>query len=188
MEMADAISLELVAKQLVTNQLVLYVSYDRESLTRPEVAAKYHGEIVEDHYGRPVPKPAHGTINLSDPSSSSKEIIASVMLLYDRIVNRDLLIRRLNICTNNIVEEGQQTKDDGQQSMEPEQLDLFTNYEALAQEALTKKLEREKERRMQEALINIKRRFGKNAILKGTSYAEGATARLRNKQIGGHKA
>ena len=184
MEMADAISLKLVEKRLVTNQLVLSISYDRESLTRPEIAAKYHGEVVEDYYGRPVPKPVHGTANLSSHSSSSKEIITAVMSLYDKMVNRDLLIRRLNICTNDIIRE-EQVEDKGQE--EP-QLDLFTDYEALVKEKQNKRKEREKERRMQEALINIKHRYGKNAILKGTSYAEGATARERNKQIGGHKA
>ena len=181
MEMADAISLDLVEKRLVTNQLVLTVSYDRESLTRPEIASKYHGEVVLDHYGRPVPKHAHGTANLGSHSSSSKEIINAVISLYDRIVNRDLLIRRLNISTNHIIAEGnrQETADNG-----PAQLDLFTDYDAILKEKENKK----KERRIQEALIKIKKRFGKNAILKGTSYAEGATARERNKQIGGHKA
>lgn len=185
MEMADAISLELVEKRLVTNQLVLTISYDRESLTRPEIASKYHGEIVTDHYGRPVPKHAHGTANLSNHSSSGREIISVVMSIYDRIVNRDLLIRRLNICTNNIIYEDQEARDVEQGEL---QLDLFTDYDALAKEAQTQKTEREKERRMQEALINIKHRFGKNAILKGTNYAEGATAKQRNEQIGGHKA
>ena len=181
MEMADAISLDLVEKRLVTNQLVLTVSYDRESLTRPEIASKYHGEVVLDHYGRPVPKHAHGTANLGSHSSSSKEIINAVISLYDRIVNRDLLIRRLNISTNHIIAEGK-----GQEATDnsPAQLDLFTNYDAILKEKENKK----KERRIQEALIKIKKRFGKNAILKGTSYAEGATARERNKQIGGHKA
>ena len=185
MEMADAVSLKLVDKRLVTNQLVLSISYDRESLTRPEIAEKYHGEIVEDYYGRLVPKSAHGTVNLSAHSSSSKEIINSVMTLYDNMVNRDLLIRRLNISTNNIIREDQRTESNEQEEI---QLDLFTDYDALAKDKQTKKNEREKERRMQEALLNIKHRYGKNAILKGTSYAEGATARERNKQIGGHKA
>ena len=188
MEMADAISLELVEKRLVTNQLVLTVSYDRESLTRPDIASKYQGEIVMDYYGRPVPKHAHGTANLPSHSSSSKEIIDAVMLLYDRIVNRDLLIRRLNISTNHIVPESQESSVERQESTEPQQLDLFVDYESARKEEQKKQENRKKERRMQEALINIKKRFGKNAILKGTSYAEGATAKERNKQIGGHKA
>ena len=185
MEMADAISLKLVANRLVTDQLVLTVSYDRESLTRPEIASKYYGEIVMDHYGRPVPKHAHGTANLSCHSSSSKEIIGAVMSLYDSVVNHDLLIRRLNISTNNIIEESLPPRGEVGGGL---QLDLFTDYDTLEKENQTRKRERAKERRMQEALISIKQRFGKNAILKGTSYAEGATARERNKQIGGHKA
>ena len=181
MEMADAISLDLVEKRLVTNQFVLTVSYDRESLTRPEIASKYHGEIVMDHYGRPVPKHAHGTANLASHSSSSKEIIGAVMSLYDSIVNKDLLIRRLNISTNHVIREEGRGKKEDEQSL---QLDLFTDYDAIAKEEQAKK----KERRMQEAVLNIKKRFGKNAILKGTSFAEGATAKERNRQIGGHKA
>ena len=185
MEMADAMSLELVEKRLVTNQLVLTISYDRESLTRPEIASKYQGEIVMDHYGRPVPKHAHGTANLVSHSSSSKEIIDAVMRLYDRIVNKDLLIRRLNLSTNHIIKEILPPRGEVGGGL---QLDLFTDYEAIEKAKQTKQKERAKERRMQEALINIKHKFGKNSILKGTSYAEGATAKERNKQIGGHKA
>lgn len=185
MEMADAISLELVEKRLVTNQLVLTVSYDRENLTRPEIASKYHGEIMMDYYGRPVPKHAHGTANLPSHSSSSREIIDAVMYLYDNIVNQALLIRRLNISTNHVVREESIQKPT---ENSPKQLDLFTDYEASKKKIETKQKEREKERRMQEAVIKIKQRFGKNAILKGTSYAVGATAKERNKQIGGHKA
>ena len=184
MEMADAISLDLVEKRLVTNQLILTVGFDRESLEKPDVAAKYHGDIATDYYGRTVPKHAHGTANLNGHSSSSKEIIEAVMSLYDRIVDRNLLIRRLNITTNNIISETEATS----KSKEPVQLDLFTDYEALAVEAGKKNAERDKERKMQEALIAIKHKFGKNAILKGTSFSEGATARERNNQIGGHKA
>ena len=185
MEMADAISLELVEKRLLTNQLVLTVNYDRESLTRQDIAAKYHGDIVIDYYGRPVPKHAHGTANLPCNSSSSIEIIKAVLSLYDSIVNRDLLIRRLNISTNHIISESRIPQ---QKAPKELQLDLFTDYESIEKRKQDKQKDSEKERRMQEALINIKQRFGKNAILKGTSYAEGATAKERNKQIGGHKA
>ena len=185
MEMADAISLELVEKRLLTNQLVLTVNYDRESLTRQDIAAKYHGDIVMDYYGRPVPKNAHGTANLPCNSSSSREIIKAVLSLYDSIVNRDLLIRRLNISTNHIISESRIPQ---QKAPKELQLDLFTDYESIEKRKQDKQKDSEKERRMQEALINIKQRFGKNAILKGTSYAEGATAKERNKQIGGHKA
>ena len=184
MEMADAISLDLVEKRLVTNQLILTVGFDRESLEQPEVAARYQGNIVSDYYGRTVPKHAHGTANLNSHSSSSKEIIEAVISLYDKIVDHDLLIRRLNITTNNIISETEATN----KSKGPVQLDLFTDYEELAVEAEKKHAERDKERKMQEALIAIKHKFGKNAILKGTSFSEGATARDRNNQIGGHKA
>ena len=177
MEMADAISLELVEKRLVTDQLVLTVRYDQESLTRLEIASKYRGEVVTDYYGRPTPKHAHGTANLAGHSSSSREIIGAVISLYDSIVNKDLLIRRLNISTNHVVRESFPTQKELQ-------LDLFADNEAITKEIQAKK----KERRIQEALLKIKHKFGKNAILKGTSYAEGATARERNKQIGGHKA
>lgn len=185
MEMADALSLDLVRGRLVTDQLLLYVNYDRESLTRPEIASLYHGEIVTDYYGRTVPKSVHGAARLGNYSSSSKELIRAFISLYDNMVNHSLLIRRLTVCANHVVKENsvQKPTDDG-----PVQLDLFTDYEALSKEEQAQKSEREKERRIQEALLNIKHRFGKNAVLKGTSYAEGATAKERNKQIGGHKA
>lgn len=183
MEMADAISLDLVDKRLVTDQLVLTVGYDSESLTRPEIASRYHGEVVLDHYGRRIPKHAHGTANLGRHSSSSKEIIDAVMALYDRIVNRNLLIRRLNITTNRIIPE----KDALCKVSQPLQLDLFTDYNAVVEEQEAEKAERDRERQMQEALLSIKHRFGKNAILKGVSFAEGSTAKDRNNQIGGHK-
>lgn len=184
MEMADAISLDLVEKRLVTNQLVLTIGFDWESLEHPDVLARYQGNVVMDYYGRAVPKHAHGTANLQGYSSSSKEIIDAVMSLYDRIVDHDLLIRRLNITTNNIISETEARN----REKAPVQLDLFTDYEALANEEKKRNAERDKERKMQEALIAIKHRFGKNAILKGTSFSDGATARDRNNQIGGHKA
>ena len=184
MEMADAISLDLVEKRLVTNQLVLTIGFDRESLEHPVVLARYQGNVVMDYYGRAVPKHAHGTANLQGYSSSSKEIIDAVMSLYDRIVDHDLLIRRLDITTNNIISETEARN----REKAPVQLDLFTDYEALANEEKKRNAERDKERKMQEALIAIKHRFGKNAILKGTSFSDGATARDRNNQIGGHKA
>ena len=186
MEMADAIALELVDKRLVADQLVLTVSYDRESLTRPEIASKYSGETVTDYYGRTVPKHAHGTFNLQNHSSSGNEIIHAVTTLYDRIVNPDLLIRRLNISTNHIIPEQDSISD--HKTSAAVQLDLFTDYQALARKEEAKKKARKKERSMQEALLSIKHRFGKNAILRGTSYAKGATAKERNNQIGGHRA
>lgn len=182
MEMADAISLDLVDKHLVTDQLVLTVSYDRESLTRPEIASRYDGPIAEDYYGRPTPKHAHGTANLDSPSSSGREIVRAVMDLYDSIVNPILLIRRLNITTNHVIAEAKA------EQRQVVQLDLFTDYEAQAEREQARRRSRQKERHLQEAVLSIKHQFGKNAILKGTNFAEGATARERNNQIGGHRA
>lgn len=182
MEMADALSLDLVDKRLVTNQLVLTVSYDRESLTRPEIAARYHGPVTRDYYGRPTPKHANGTANLDTHSSSGKAITDAVLSLYDTLVNPDLLVRRLNITANHIIPEEQA------EQKNTIQLDLFSDYETVARQEQTKRAEQQKERRMQEALLAIKHRYGKNAILKGTNFATGATARERNNQIGGHKA
>ncbi len=182
-EMADAIALELVDKRLVTNQLVLTISYDSESLSAPQIRAKYHGPVTTDYYGRQVPKHAHGTANLERMTSSSRLITEAVMSLYDRIINPDLLVRRINLTTNNVVEESKASEHNT-----PIQLDLFTDYEELERKRNEEKAALEKERKMQEAVLSIKKRFGKNAILKGLNYEEGATAKDRNQQIGGHKA
>ena len=182
-EMADAIALELVDKRLVTNQLVLTISYDSESLSAPQIRAKYHGPVTTDYYGRQVPKHAHGTVNLERMTSSSRLITEAVMSLYDRIINPDLLVRRINLTTNNVVEESKASEHNT-----PIQLDLFTDYEELERKRNEEKAALEKERKMQEAVLSIKKRFGKNAILKGLNYEEGATAKDRNQQIGGHKA
>ena len=182
-EMADQAALDLVAKRLVTDQIVLTVGYDRESLTDPEIRAKYQGVITTDHYGREVPKHAHGTANLECKTSSSRLITAAVTALFDRIVNKDLLVRRLNLSVNNVVDEATVGQHTG-----PEQLDLFVDYEAQEKERREKQAALDKERRMQEAQLAIKKRFGKNAILRGLNFEEGATAKERNEQIGGHKA
>ncbi|MBR5717381.1 MAG: DNA methylase [Bacteroidales bacterium] len=182
-EMADGIALELVDKRLVTNQLVLTVSYDIESLSNPRIRAKYKGPVTTDYYGRPTPKHAHGTANLDRMTSSSRLIIEAVLSLYDRIVNPDLLVRRINISTNNVIDESKAKKHSS-----PIQLDLFTDYEELERKNAEEKAALAKERKVQEAVLNIKKRFGKNAILKGLNYEEGATAKDRNQQIGGHKA
>jgi len=182
-EMADGLALGLVAKKMVTDQLTLTVSYDVENLTNPQLRAKYQGKIHIDHYGRPVPKHAHGTVNLPKQTSSVSAIIDAVDSLYLRIVNPDLLIRRINVATQHVVDESSVKT-----SREPVELDLFVDREA--QEAARKAEEEklQKERRMQEARLAIKRKFGKNAILRGLNFEEGATAIERNSQIGGHKA
>ena len=183
-EMAEGMALDLVAKRLVTDQLVLTVGYDAECLTRPEIRAKYHGEITTNHYGKPVPKHAHGTFNFERPTSSSRLIMEGTVELFKRCVNPDLLIRRLNLTTNHVVSEASVAA----KERVPQQLDLFTDYEALEKQRREEQARLDKERRMQEAQLRIKQRFGKNAILRGLNFEEGATARERNKQIGGHKA
>ena len=182
-EMADAACLDLVGKRLVTDQLVLTIGYDAESLRDPDIRSKYHGEVSTDYYGKEVPKHAHGTANLPCKTSSAAVIIDAIMSLYDRIVNPVLLIRRINLTTNQVVYE-----DDVKKVQGPQQLDLFTDYEALERQRKEQEEALEKERRIQEARLAIKQRFGKNALLKGLNFRDGATAIERNAQIGGHKA
>ena len=178
-EMTDMLSLDLVDKGLVTDQLVLTVGYDIENLTDANRRSKYQGEITTDRYGRKIPKHAHGTANLECPTSSTAMMIQAMLALYDRIVDRELLTRRITVVANNVVSEKRV-----QQRQEYVQMDLFTDYaeEQKKQEAL------KREKSIQAALLDIKKRYGKNAVLKGTNLQEGATAKDRNAQIGGHKA
>lgn len=187
-EMAEAAALDLVSKRLVANQIVLTVGYDIESLTNPEIKAKYQGPITRDYYGREVPKYAHGSIQLGKHTSSTEIISKCVQELYDRVVNHDLLIRRLNLTTNHVVPEDSPTLRKEKWGGTPIQLDLFTDYEKIKEENQQQEEKLTRERRMQEALLGIKRRYGKNSILRGLNLEEGATAIERNKQIGGHKA
>lgn len=183
-EMAELLALDLVDKKLVTDQIVLTVGYDIENLSDPSRRQRYHGEIVKDNYGRQIPKHAHGTENLSAHTSSTKQIMKAASNLFDRIVDANLLIRRLNIVAAHVIPES-----DAQRPGETfEQLDLFTDYAALQAERERNQAELERERRMQETMLTIKKKFGKNAILKGMNLEEGATAKDRNAQIGGHKA
>lgn len=182
MEMAESVALDLVAKDMVTNQMVLTVGYDIESLTNAEV--KYDGEIVVDYYGRMVPKHAHGTANLMGYTASTKTITDAVLKLYDEIVNPNLLVRRITLTTNHVLF----AKDVKEPQQEYVQMDLFTDYEEMKQQDEKDQEALEKERKMQEAMLSIKNKYGKNAILKGVSFREGATGRDRNEQIGGHKA
>ncbi len=181
-EMADAMSLDMVRKHLTGNQLVLTVNYDSESLRHPK--PMYDGPVSMDYYGRSVPKPAHGSISLGRHTSSSRIIGEAAERLFDQIIQPNLLIRRLNITMNHVVTE-EKARNEGH---EPVQLDLFRDYEAEDRQRREEDATLAQERRMQEALLGIKQRFGKNAILKGLNLAEGATARERNNQIGGHKA
>lgn len=182
-EMTDLLVLDLVDKGLVTDQMVLTIGYDIENLSKPEIRKNYSGEITTDHYGRKVPKHAHGTTNLDRQTSSTRLITEAVMNLYDRIVDPALLVRRVNITANHLIQERDITE-----RTSFEQLDLFTDYSALQRqrEAEAEALTREK--RIQLALLDIKKKYGKNAILKGMNLEEGATTIERNNQIGGHKA
>lgn len=175
-EMAEALVLELVAKKLVTNQIVLTIGYDIDNLTDDNI--QYSGDVVTDFYGRKVPKHAHGTGNIGQYTASSKLIVDATMELYDRIVNKSLLVRRITIAACKL----QREKDIRENQVE--QLDLFTDYEEKNKQAETLA----KEKKMQEAVLSIKKKYGKNAILKGMNLEDGATAKERNRQIGGHKA
>lgn len=183
-EMADSLVMDLVEKGLVTDQLVVTIGYDIENLTDPERRKKYRGDIVKDHYGRQIPKHSHGTQNLGRHTSSTKLILDATSELFDRIVNQDLLIRRLNIVANHVIDEASAPKPDAAF----EQLDLFTDYAAREAEQKKEEADLERERKMQRAVLTIRRKYGKNAILKGMNLEEGATAKDRNEQIGGHKA
>ncbi len=180
MEMAEGVALDLLDKRMATDQIVLEVGYDTESLTRPEIRDRYTGRITKDRYGRLVPFHAHGTANLDTPTSSVSEITEAVTGLFDRIVNPILLIRRLTISVNRIVPESEI------RAPKAVQLDLFSDYEAVAAEYQRRRESKAKERRLQETVLRIKKAFGKNSILRGLNFAEGATQRNRNRQIGGH--
>ena len=176
-EMMNGLSLDLVEKRLVCDQVVLSVGYDIENITDG-----YQGEIEVDRYGREVPKTVHGSENIGQHTSSTKLMLGALLRLYDRIVDRRLTVRRMYVVANHVIREK-----DVPDEPRAEQLDLFS-FEETTQKEDEQKKQLEKERKLQEAMIKIKAKFGKNAILAGTSYQEGATGRDRNKQIGGHKA
>lgn len=181
-EMADLLALDLLDKGLVTNQMVVSIGYDIENLTDENRRRNYKGEIVTDTYGRQIPKHAHGTYNFTEYSSSSALFQKGSGELFDRIINPELTVRRLTIVAANVISEKDVPK------KEPLQLDLFTDYSALKKEEESKNAFLQKERQEQSAILEIKKRFGKNAIMKGMNLEEGATAKDRNAQIGGHKA
>ena len=176
-EMTDLLALELVEKGLAASQLVLDVGYDRESLTGPKCS--YTGPIVLDPYGRRLPKPAHGAVTFPQPTASAKQLLDAVTALYDRIVHPELPVRRLNVAAANLVPEWETPP-----ATCDEQLDLFTDPDIAQQ----KQDELDREKRRQQAILDIRKKYGKNAILKGMNFREGATAIARNGQIGGHKA
>lgn len=181
--MADLLVLDLVDKGLVTDQIVLTVGYDIDNLKDPELKKQIGVEVKKDRYGRKIPKHAHGTINLKQYTSSARQIIQAVTELFDRIVDRKLLVRRISMAATHVVLE-----DEAEKEIQYEQMDLFTDYEALQREQENQEAELAREKKMQKAVLEIKKKFGKNAILRGMNLEEGATAKDRNNQIGGHKA
>ena len=182
-EMAEQLVLDLADKKLVTDQLVLTVGYDIENLAVPQRCSNYQGPVVLDSYGRQIPRHAHGTASLSCHTASSKELIRAASDLFDRIVNPILLIRRLSITANHTVPERSVST-----PILYEQMNLFTDYAALEKKRKKEQAKLERDKKLQQAILTIKKKYGRNAILRGMSLEEGATARERNKQIGGHKA
>ncbi len=182
-EMTDQLVLDLVDKKLVTDQIVLTVGYDISNLSDPDRRKHYKGQVKTDYYGRKVPKHAHGTANIDRLTSSTKLIMEAVMDLFDEIVDEALLARRVNIVANHVVAEDTVADD-----VSFEQLDLFTDYDKKTRENEEEKALLEKEKKLQHALLDIKKKFGKNSVLKGMNLQKGATGKDRNNQIGGHKA
>ena len=178
-EMTELLTLDLVKKNLVTSKMVLTIGYDIENLYNPEISKSYLGEVTLDHYGRKVPKSAHGTINIDHKTSSTKIITDYVMNLYESIINKKLLVRRINITAEDVVNE-----DDYKNNKKFEQIDLFIDYNEIEKQQKKEKLEKE----LQKAVLDIKTKYGKNAVLKGMNFIEGGTTIERNGQIGGHKS
>ena len=180
-EMADNLALDLVNKKFLTKQLVLTINYDIENLTNPDIFNKYFGEITLDSYGRKIPKHSHGTVNLEHYTSSSSIIMESFVNLFDKISNPILLIRKLNLTVSKLI-----CEDKVQTNKKVEQINLFTDYKKKEIEEEKQKDDENKEKEIQKVILQIKNKYGKNAILKGMNLTEGATAIERNKQIGGH--
>ena len=175
-EMADLLALDLVSKKLVTEQLVLTIGYDIDNITDD-----YNGEITIDHYGRAIPKSSHGTINLDYKTSSSKIIIEAMIKLFERIINPKLLVRRVNMCATKLASE-----EDEKCKVRYRQLDLFSSLEEKDNKLDYNRETLKEENNLQNAMLKIKEKYGKNAILKGMDLEDGATTMDRNRQIGGH--
>lgn len=180
-EMTESLTLQMVEKRIVTSQMVLTIGYDIENLTNPNISKLYNGEVTIDRYGRRIPKHAHGTINLDHKTSSTKLITEAVMELFDRIIDKNLLTRRIYVVANNVINENDVKEENF------EQINLFTNFGELNAKKEKDKKKELAEKEMQKAIINIKKKYGKNAILKGMNFEEGATMIDRNGQIGGHR-
>ena len=179
-EMTELLTLDMVDKHFVTDQIILTIGYDTSNLVNPEIVKRYDGGIKNDFYGRKVPKPAHGTIRLDHQTSSTKLIMEAVLKLYDRIINPILLTRRINIAVCNLVNENN-TK------IIYEQFDIFSNIDEKMKKREQELEDEKNERKVQRVIIDIKNKYGKNAILKGMNLEEGATTIERNGQVGGHK-
>lgn len=183
-EMAESLSLDLLAKHLLANQVILTIGYDIENLTRPEIRIRYDGPVTTDRYGRTVPVHAHGSLPLAHPTSLARHITHATMQLFQRIVNTDLLIRRLTLTAGNVVPESSSPQDS--HKGQAVQLDLFADMPSDDMESMEEKERQEKERRLMLASLAIRQRYGKNALLKGINFEEAATGRERNGTIGGH--
>ena len=181
-EMTELLVLDLVDKHLITDQIVLTIGYDVSNLTDPKIRRYYHGEITMDHYGRFVPKHSHGTVRLEKKTSSTRIIMSSIMKLFDEIIKDKLLVRRINISVNNLVNEEYESK-----QVVHKQFDLFSNSNEIEEQKQKEKIDRIDEKKLQEAMLNIKKKYGKNSILKAMNLESGATTIQRNKQVGGHQ-
>lgn len=182
-EMTELLTLDLVEKNIVTNQMVLTIGYDIDNLTNPSISNSYKGEITIDRYGRKVPKHAHGTINLDHKTSSTKIITEAVMELFDRIINDKLLVRRIYVVANNVTR-----ANETEEKQSFEQINMFTNYDEQSKKKEVSSKKEEAERNIQKAMLSIKKKYGKNAVIKGMNLQEGGTTIQRNNQVGGHKA
>ncbi|MCR5053858.1 MAG: DNA methylase [Lachnospiraceae bacterium] len=180
-EMAELLVLDMVKKKVMADQVVLTVGYDIENLTDPERRKAYKGEVAIDRYGRAVPVHAHGSINLGSHTSSTKKIVEATVALYDRIVDKALLIRRVTIVANHVL-----TEKAASETKKYEQLSIFDLQPS--EESEQEKRDMERERRAQQAVLSVQEKYGKNALLKGMNLEEGAMTIERNGQIGGHKA
>jgi DNA polymerase V len=183
-EMADQLALSLVEKRLATDHLILTVGYDVANLATPELRSRYKGEIHINHYGREVPKGAHGSVCFERHTASSGLMVEAAARLFDRIVDPALLVRRITVAANHILSETEAKK---QQMSGPEHPDLFADRDERARQQAEEEAGQEREKRLQNAILDIKRKLGKNAILKGMNLLDGATAKERNKQVGGHR-
>ncbi len=181
-EMTELLVLEMVSKKYMTNLITLDIIYDVSNLTIPKIKNKYHGEVVIDHYGRFMPKPSHGSIHLEKRSSSTKIIMKNILELFDRIVNSNLLVRKIGINFSNLLNESIAKKE-----VVYKQFDLFNDTNEIDTSKIKENIDSEIENRLQNAIIEIKNRYGKNSILKAMNLESGATTIARNAEVGGHK-